>query len=182
MLTPLVEHAFEKYRDNRTFHSLDGIRALCILAVIWHHVPTWTECTIFQRGFLGVDMFFVLSGFLIVTLLLREKDRQHRISLKNFYIRRALRIFPIYYLVLFLVLLMYVATKASSSNAQMYYRKLPFLLTYTSNWVEISVANMGIMWSLATEEQFYLLWPAIEKPSILCSFLSCLVSSSWSIS
>jgi peptidoglycan/LPS O-acetylase OafA/YrhL len=108
-------------------------------------------------------MFFVLSGFLIVTLLLRERDRTGSISLKKFYARRTLRIFPIYYLVLFALLLFYLLTKPGSSPARDYFAALPFLLTYTTNWVHIQAGNVGIMWSLATEEQFYLGWPMIEK-------------------
>ena len=108
-------------------------------------------------------MFFVLSGFLIVTLLLRERDRTGSISLRKFYARRTLRIMPIYYLLILSVLATYVITRPYSETARSYYRSLPFLLTYTSNFVLIEAGNMAIMWSLATEEQFYLLWPAIEK-------------------
>ena len=147
------------YIRTRTFGSLDGVRGLCILGVVWHHVLGES----FKRGFLGVDMFFVLSGFLIVTLLLRERDRRGTISLKKFYARRMLRIFPIYYLLLFVVFLLYLVTKPASSTAKEYYLALPFLLTYTSNWVHLQAGNVGIMWSLATEEQFYLVWPMIEK-------------------
>ena len=85
------------------------------------------------------------------------------ISLKKFYARRMLRIFPIYYLLLFLLLSYYLITKPASSAAREYYLTLPFLLTYTSNWVHIQAHNVGIMWSLATEEQFYMGWPMIEK-------------------
>ena len=108
-------------------------------------------------------MFFVLSGFLIVTLLLRERDRLGTISLKKFYARRMLRIFPIYYLLLLVVLLLYLVAKPASSTAREYYLSLPFLLTYTSNWVQLQAHNMSIMWSLAAEEQFYIGWPMIEK-------------------
>jgi peptidoglycan/LPS O-acetylase OafA/YrhL len=117
----------------------------------------------FTRGFLGVDMFFVLSGFLIVTLLLRERHRTGTISLRNFYARRTLRIFPIYYLLLFSAWLYYVLAKPESPPALGYFATLPFLLTYTANWAPVQAGNIGIMWSLATEEQFYLGWPLIEK-------------------
>src|SRR5262245_42024739 len=92
---------YDEFRSRKTFASLDGIRCLSIVAVIWHHsvvgVP-WLPGT--ERGFLGVDMFFVLSGFLIVTLLLRERDKTGAISMREFYARRALRIFPPYYALL----------------------------------------------------------------------------------
>jgi peptidoglycan/LPS O-acetylase OafA/YrhL len=151
------------YLGTRTFGSLDGVRGLCILAVVWHHATPAVPGAFFERGFLGVDMFFVLSGFLIVTLLLRERDRMGTINLKKFYARRMLRIFPIYYLLLFGLLLLYLVTKPASVTAREFYRALPFLLTYTSNWVQIQANNVGIMWSLATEEQFYVCWPMIEK-------------------
>jgi peptidoglycan/LPS O-acetylase OafA/YrhL len=162
MAAPQTAHS--AYLQTRHFGSLDGVRCLSILAVIWHHVPHQTEGRpMFQRGFLGVDMFFVLSGFLIVTLLLRERDRTGGISLRNFYARRTLRIFPIYYLLIFGVLLAYLVTSRQSQNAQLYFASLPAMLTYTCNWIVIAAPNMGGLWSLATEEQFYLAWPTIEK-------------------
>src|SRR5260221_295593 len=92
------------YLAIRTFGSLDGLRALSILAVVWHHTQEGFHfLPIAYRGFLGVDLFFMISGFLIVTLLLRERRRTGTISVKKFYIRRFLRIFPPYYAVLTLV-------------------------------------------------------------------------------
>ena len=155
--------AHRSYLGTRTFGSLDGVRGLCILAVVWHHATPAIPGAFSTRGFLGVDMFFVLSGFLIVTLLLRERNRTGTTNLKNFYARRMLRIFPIYYLLLFALLILYLVTKPASLTAREYYLALPFLLTYTSNWVHITANNVGIMWSLAAEEQFYLCWPMIEK-------------------
>lgn len=163
MMSSDTKGAHETYLGTRTFGCLDGVRGLCILGVIWHHTAPnlpWLFCS---RGFLGVDMFFVLSGFLIVTLLLRERDRTGAISLRNFFARRTLRIFPIYYLVLFLILCLYLVTKPGTTTARNYYASLPFLLTYTSNWVHVPMANFVITWSLATEEQFYLAWPVVEK-------------------
>jgi peptidoglycan/LPS O-acetylase OafA/YrhL len=117
----------------------------------------------FARGFLGVDMFFVISGFLIVTLLLRERDRNGEISLRRFYARRTLRIFPIYYAILFALIAVMWIFKAGTAMASTFFGELVFLLTYTSNWVDIAAPFLGITWSLATEEQFYLLWPPAEK-------------------
>ncbi|MHC4263243.1 MAG: acyltransferase family protein, partial [Planctomycetota bacterium] len=155
--------AIAKHRDFRSrerFASLDGLRCLAILAVIWHHAGPSFESTWTAKGFLGVDLFFVLSGFLIVTLLLRERDRTGAISLGNFYARRALRIFPAYYMTIALAgVILYLM---GGDRFAAYLRDLPYLATYTSNWVHVEVPNLGIMWSLATEEQFYLLWPMVE--------------------
>jgi peptidoglycan/LPS O-acetylase OafA/YrhL len=153
---------FEEYRDRRFFGSLDGIRAGSILAVIWHHATPrgGYNLPMFDRGFLGVDMFFVLSGFLIVTLLLRERDRNGNISLKNFYARRTLRIFPVYYALLGALTALYLI-KPDAGSASAFFEELPFHLSYTSNWIDASV--LAFTWSLATEEQFYLFWPPVER-------------------
>jgi peptidoglycan/LPS O-acetylase OafA/YrhL len=153
---------YNLYRSRRYFNSLDGIRALSILAVIWHHTEGGTGGRALARfGFLGVDMFFVLSGFLIVTLLLRERDREGDISLRGFYLRRGLRIWPVYYGLLAVLTFLYLL-KLRSRAAPEFFADLPYLLTYTMNWVE-AASIMAIAWSLAAEEQFYLVWPPIEK-------------------
>ena len=108
-------------------------------------------------------MFFVLSGFLIVTLLLREKDRRGTIHLRDFYVRRSLRIFPIYYGLLLALALLMLTVRSGSAMARAFWGDLPYLATYTSNWVAVAVGNLAIVWSLATEEQFYLVWPSVER-------------------
>lgn len=156
--------AYDAFRARRRFGALDGVRCLCILAVIWHHAPRPADMAAgLTRGFLGVDMFFVLSGFLIVTLLLRERDRNGSISLRDFYMRRTLRIFPIYYLLILGVGALIVAGAASGDRAATYWSELPYLLTYTANFIEIDTVNLAIVWSLCMEEQFYLTWPWIER-------------------
>jgi peptidoglycan/LPS O-acetylase OafA/YrhL len=154
---------FDSFRARRHFSALDGIRAFSILAVVWHHTAGGLGgFPLSENGFLGVDMFFVLSGFLIVTLILRERARTGVISLRGFYARRTLRIFPIYYLVLACVLLLVTVLHPGSEMRAPFLRELPFHLTYTTNWVRSSTF-LAIAWSLATEEQFYLLWPPVEK-------------------
>lgn len=147
----------------RTFGSLDGLRCLSILAVIWHHTTSndlhWLPGS--SRGFLGVDLFFVISGFLIVTLILRERAATGSISLRNFYARRTLRIFPAYYGLLAALSVFFLLAQHSNS-AQAFFSELPYHATYTSNLI-VAISVMGISWSLATEEQFYLLWPPVEK-------------------
>jgi peptidoglycan/LPS O-acetylase OafA/YrhL len=153
----------DQFLEQRQFNSLDGVRCFCILAVLWHHANPPNLLPILTRGFLGVDMFFVLSGFLIVTLLLREQSTVGKISLRKFYARRAVRIFPIYYGMLLFLTLFYGVFKSQDSSAAGFFSMLPFYATYTSNWSVVQAAGLGITWSLATEEQFYLFWPAIEK-------------------
>jgi peptidoglycan/LPS O-acetylase OafA/YrhL len=154
--------AFLIYKSRRYFGSLDGLRALSILAVVWHHAQPDVEGSPLSRlGFLGVDMFFVLSGFLIVTLLLRERERAGDISLGGFYLRRSLRIFPLYYGLLAALTLVYTI-KPGGNTAAGFFRDLPYLLIYLTDWIH-PLSIMGIAWSLAVEEQFYLLWPPIEK-------------------
>ena len=149
------------YLARRSFGSLDGIRCLSILAVIWHHTdPPATRLA--SRGFLGVDMFFVLSGFLIVTLLLREQQRNGALSLGAFYARRALRIMPLYYGVLLACVLLFAVVRPGGAMAVGFWHDLPYLLSYTSNWAEIATF-LSITWSLSAEEQFYLVWPPVQK-------------------
>ncbi len=156
-------NSFSSYRNQRYFASLDGVRFFSIIAVIWHHATPANLPEFFSRGFLGVDMFFVLSGYLIVTLLLREKDGYKTISLKNFYIRRALRIFPVYFGLLAFLSVVYGLLKSGDPDADTFFSLLPIYLAFLANWSLVHAANLGIYWSLATEEQFYLLWPLLEK-------------------
>jgi peptidoglycan/LPS O-acetylase OafA/YrhL len=147
----------------RTFGALDGLRAFSILAVLWHHTyeaPTGWRVT--ERGFLGVDLFFVISGFLIVTLLLRERERRGELSLKKFYIRRFLRIFPVYYGVIGALLVVFLTVGRHANMASAFFHDLPWALSYTSNWVGLWTF-LEITWSLSAEEQFYLLWPPLER-------------------
>ncbi len=148
-----------------TLFSITG-RAAClsIVMVIWHHAGTRIDgLRITSLGFLGVDMFFVLSGFLIVTLLLRKRDRYGNVSLRKFYMRRTLRIFPVYYALLLLLTLAYLIAAPHADSRTTFFLLLPFYLTYTSNWIPHQAANLAITWSLATEEQFYAVWPTVEK-------------------
>ena len=142
--------------------GLDGLRALAVTAVVWHHThPGFAGFPLTVKGFLGVDVFFVLSGFLITTLLLDEQAHSGRISLRHFYLRRSLRIFPLYYAVL-AALALYFATIApdTSSQKSRFLAELPYHATYMSNWFETN-SLMAITWSLSAEEQFYLLWPPL---------------------
>lgn len=156
------------YEKTKTFGSLDGLRALSILGVIWFHAwigtpgyYQWLRATpVLGKGEFGVDVFFCLSGFLITTLLLRER----RISLRGFYIRRTLRIWPLYYA----MLLFYVALVGFGEHGparQQFFHFLPGYSTFTYTWMvprDIAMTpHFNFAWSLATEEQFYCVWPLV---------------------
>ena len=102
-------------------------------------------------------MFFVLSGFLIVSLLLRERRELGAISLRKFYARRALRILPPFYGLLALLTLGHAITRGSYAAA--FFKQLPFQVGHMSNWVRGDVLGLTMSWTLATEEQFYLVIP-----------------------
>lgn len=153
---------YDDFKALRHFSGLDGVRALAIIAVVWHHSPRPEFAPILSRGFIGVDLFFVLSGFLITTLLLREKARAGRISLKNFWMRRILRLVPAYYALLFALLAAYLIFKPGDPDTEKLVNGFPIYALYLSNWLQPGANNLSITWSLATEEQFYLVWPVIE--------------------
>lgn len=152
------------YLAIKRFESLDGLRAVSILAVIWHHTaPDWVGTTLAQVGAQGVALFFSISGFLITSLLLREKERNSKIDLKAFYIRRSLRIFPLYYGVLFLYIILVALLERNSAAGAAFWNNLIYFATYTSN-LFVPLDGRVIFyfaWSLAAEEQFYLIWPTV---------------------
>ena len=110
-----------------------------------------------KSGFLGVDFFFVLSGFLITTLLLREEERNGVFSLKGFYWRRFLRIVPVYFLVVTALGIYYVALKGETE----YLKILPFYYLFLSNFLASEIPMLGPTWSLSVEEQYYMVWPLL---------------------
>jgi peptidoglycan/LPS O-acetylase OafA/YrhL len=138
--------------------SLDGIRAVSIVLVIVSHYGRdvgWGDPL--GAGSLGVRIFFVISGYLITGLLLNELEQDGRINLRRFYFRRTMRIFPAFYFYLICMLVISAVGWAGLSFRQ----ALP-ALTYTSNYFVPSLqATIKHTWSLATEEQFYLIWPAV---------------------
>ena len=166
MTSTSTASAYAAFKNSSYFPSLNGIRAVCALLVIKEHAQ-WKiggAPQMIEWGFLGVDMFFVISGFLIVTLLLRERDRVGQIGLKQFYIRRTLRIFPIYYLMIAGLFILAVATYGHSTKTwDLYKWSFPVFLLYLQDLVPISLGLMFHTWSLAMEEQFYLVWPSVER-------------------
>ncbi len=137
--------------------SLDGLRAVSIgLVIASHLVTTATLDRVGDFGLLGVRVFFVISGYLITSLLLAERDRRGTISLSGFYFRRLMRIFPAYYVFLLVVLGLSLAGAVALRPYD-----LAHAFTYTTNYHHDRSWTVNHGWSLAVEEQFYLLWPLV---------------------
>jgi peptidoglycan/LPS O-acetylase OafA/YrhL len=147
-------------RAPRRIPSLDGLRALSIGIVVFSHLvgtdgfPVRAEP--FEVGYFGVRVFFVISGFLITSLLLAERERTGTVSLTGFYVRRAFRIFPAFYA---FIIAMVIADLLGGIEL----RDLDVLhgVTFTTNYHYERSWELGHLWSLSIEEQFYLLWPAM---------------------
>ncbi len=152
--------------------GLDGLRAISVVAVLLYHAGFgWMS-----GGFFGVEVFFVVSGYLITSLLLDERETQQRVSLEQFWIRRARRLFPalVTMLVAVAVWAMFFGSDEQQSTLK---RDLPWSIFYAGNWGQIfgstpyfSSADPPLLrhlWSLAVEEQWYLLWPLIFVGSML---------------
>ena len=166
MLSP----EYLRFQQTKFFSSLDGLRALSILGVIWFHTgfgaqyyEYFNSIPVLREGAFGVDIFFAISGFLITTLLLREQRRNGCISLRDFYIRRTLRIWPLYYAVLGLYVVLVLMLEHGTDRGHQFFKYLPSYFTFTYTWFgpqgDEPGAIFNFAWSLATEEQFYLFWP-----------------------
>ncbi len=155
-------YSYQNYLNTTKFAGLDGLRCMAIVPVIWHHTAMSGPLPMLHRGFLGVDLFFVLSGFLITTLLLRERAKTGAISLYKFWVRRFLRLMPAYYGLLIVLALAYLIFRPNDQDTQLFINGLPIYGLYLSNWFQPGANNLDPLWSLATEEQFYLVWPVLE--------------------
>jgi peptidoglycan/LPS O-acetylase OafA/YrhL len=145
--------------------ALDGLRAIAIALVMLHHtaaflVPAW-QSWFFPGGFLGVDLFLVLSGFLITTLLLERHGRE-RHPIATFYLRRVLRLVPAL-LALLAVNLLYALLRGHGVGDAL--RSIAVVVAYVTNWAALAGISISPyvthLWSLAIEEQFYLVWPPL---------------------
>jgi peptidoglycan/LPS O-acetylase OafA/YrhL len=155
--------------------QLDAIRGVAVLLVIMNHVsgkyPSLQLQGIFGRGWMGVDLFFVLSGFLITKILLSAKDSDG--YFKNFYARRCLRIWPLYYSVLILMFVVIPFLRPSEAAKVFEARSSPwwayplFLQNFLIPSPPAATGPLGVTWSLAIEEQFYLVWPLVVR---YCSY------------
>lgn len=151
----------------RYIRQLDAVRAIAVLLVIISHwLPETHLVNRITRGYngsFGVTIFFVLSGFLITSILLQNKLQANNLALnkgallKNFFFRRALRIFPIYYITVTLLLLFHKYAGTHITNTYPYYYTYTANLNFhfTQEWDSI----LSHLWSLSVEEQFYLIWP-----------------------
>jgi len=146
--------------------ALDGLRALSVCAVIAYHAGA----TFIPGGFLGVEIFFVISGFLITTLMLEERISKGRVSLRGFWLRRFRRLMPA--LLTMLTVTLVAVTFVWTDAAPEFRRDVIPSLFYVSNWWQIfgvdvpyfgtgSLPVLRHLWSLAVEEQWYLLWPLV---------------------
>ena len=156
-------------RDSATGYrpALDGIRAVAVLSVMAYHFGyRWAP-----GGFLGVDVFFVLSGYLITSLLLAERARTGRIALREFWLRRARRLLPALFVMLIAVSV-WIGLNAAPFELAMRREDLLWTLFYGSNWhfiasgqdyfaQYVSASPLRHTWSLAIEEQFYIAWPLL---------------------
>lgn len=144
--------------------DIDGLRSVAVLSVLLFHLGiSW-----FDGGFVGVDVFFVISGFLITRLIKSEIDRTGTFDFKNFYIRRIRRLFPALFVTLF-VTMVFAVLILSPSHLQRFGGALTSSLASVSNfyfWLEADYFDVSAQvkpllhtWSLSIEEQFYLVWP-----------------------
>ncbi len=140
--------------------DLDGLRALAVVAVLLSH----SGIVLFGGGWLGVDVFFVLSGYLITTLLIKEHASTGRVDLTGFYARRMLRLYPAL-LLLLLVGALFYRELGAGGNLEGYGLSALLAGTYVQDIVQgltqSAHGGLGHTWSLGVEEQFYLLWPPV---------------------
>lgn len=183
-ITPLAAHAPAQAKARVFFPNLDGLRFLSFFVVFLFHWymttypyingtnPNASEGVrfLFQYGSLGVNFFFVLSGFLITYLLIRERELTGTIHIGNFYVRRILRIWPLYYLCLAIAFILFPVLKQMGGEAYVervdpwYYVIFAANFEYMRIWPEHPEAVLvSVLWSVAVEEQFYLTWPLILR-------------------
>jgi peptidoglycan/LPS O-acetylase OafA/YrhL len=159
---------------------LDGLRGIAILLVMLTHT------SVLPNGYVGVDLFFALSGFLITTLLYEEWDRHGKISLKRFYGRRARRLLPALGILLLIALI--VDSACYPMTGWPLAKKAVLSLLFVNNWIAATghandLGSLNPTWSLAQEEQFYLVWPLIlvmllrtrARPQIVAALLLAMI-------
>ncbi len=153
---------YEDWRATRYFPGLEGLRAVAALLVVFHHARTHRLWGVLE-GWNGVTLFFVLSGFLITTLALREEDEHGSLRWRAFVVRRGFRILPIYFASLALYAAVMYSVGFGGDHRSVFTHALPWYLSpfpevpfFTKTHIVFSLA-----WSLGIEEKFYLLWPLV---------------------
>lgn len=142
--------------------QLDGLRALAAIAVVIHHIPTQLGV----GGYIGVDVFFVLSGFLITSLLRSEVTETGAVALREFYVRRLRRLTPALVLCALVVVQAYLVIEIAPDKSETALGGL-LAATYTGSWAKaLGFSSLGWLahtWSLSVEEHFYLVWPVAVR-------------------
>ena len=168
-LAPLsdAQAEFHLYRARKYVPELDGVRALSVIGVIGSHMAVNSGWHWLSGG-LGVYVFFVLSGYLITTLALREERHIGHLSYRAFYVRRTLRIFPLYYVAVLVYCGLLFGTNWGHETRQTFADALPYYLTYMQEIpytfhtiVGGRPSPFGHSWSLGIEEKYYLVWPVL---------------------
>lgn len=169
----------QKSPTGNYFENLDGLRFFCFLFVFFTHsyhtenpdiknspVFHFFKVTLFGNGFLGVNFFFVLSGFLITWLLIKEKRSVEKIHIGRFWMRRILRIWPLYFACVLYGFVIFPYTKSFAGSVPNETANPWYYLGFISNFDYINhgfpdAPGLGVLWSVAVEEQFYFVWPII---------------------
>ena len=161
------EAEFRLYQARKYVPELDGVRALAVIGVIGSHMALNSGWH-WMSGGLGVYVFFVLSGYLITTLALREERANGGLSYKAFYVRRTLRIFPLYYAAVLVYCGLLFLTGWGQATREAFADALPYYLTYMQElpYVFHTIVGgrpspFGHAWSLGIEEKYYLVWPVL---------------------
>jgi len=154
-------------QKNHFFPEIEGLRAIAVIIVILFHA----EISVFSGGFVGVDVFFVISGFLITSLLLREQNKKSKIDLGTFFARRAKRLLPASFFVTIVTMLAFsqvysaleIKMLTSSAIASLVYLSNIWFASISTDYLQggADADPFLHMWSLAVEEQFYLFWPIL---------------------
>jgi peptidoglycan/LPS O-acetylase OafA/YrhL len=176
-----MSFAVQTKMDRRVIPALDGVRGLAAFIVVFYHLHL-RHLRWWPDGSFGVLIFFVLSGFLITWLLLREADESGGVSLRAFYMRRSLRIFPAFYgcwtLYVVTCVLMRIAVPRGSTWSAFFYLGDYYFPFHEND------TFLGFTWSLAVEEQFYLIWPFIfrafmDRRATLAKWLLAAIACTW---
>jgi peptidoglycan/LPS O-acetylase OafA/YrhL len=159
----MLRRVMEPNSGERARHwaSFDGMRALAVISVMMFHAD---YPSFIHGGFVAIDIFFVLSGFLITWLLVAEHDRYGAVSYPKFYARRSLRLFPALGTLIVVVVILVLADGGLAPWRHETLVGVPFVMLYVGNYAiafgnPLSLGLFSITWTLAIEEQFYLLWP-----------------------